>query len=283
MAHPIPVSATVQAGQAPLDDLRLDLFMVTQDGTIAKAVGSFPVVAGVADVPDVPLADPALKWAIRITDARLGAPVYRSGPLARLPGGPRRFPVPDHIRIHRGGGHLGLDAPDGAPQVLIDFVRDHLPPHFSMRGLDMEADAQGRYVLTFRGRYAPLPFGQADLEYRRRFRIAPGVDPGRAARVAVAWPQGAAEGGLPWLAEFRDLDRVLAAGVEAQASAMAGHIGWLMLLAAGITDLTPQTVSMTSIALTPEGSEVGCTVILTAGALAGGLRVFDPLPPIAEA
>ena len=197
MAHPIPVSATVQAGQAPLDDLRLDLFMVTQDGTIAKAVGSFPVVAGVAEVPDVPLADPALKWAIRITDARLGAPVYRSGPLARLPGGPRRFPVPDHIRIHRGGGHLGLDAPDGAPQVLIDFVRDHLPPHFSMRGLDMEADAQGRYVLTFRGRYAPLPFGQADLEYRRRFRTAPAWT--RAARPGWRSPgrRAAAEGGLP--------------------------------------------------------------------------------------
>lgn len=49
MAHPIPVSATVQSGQAPLDDLRLDLFMVTRDGTIAKAVGSFPVAAGVTD------------------------------------------------------------------------------------------------------------------------------------------------------------------------------------------------------------------------------------------
>ena len=56
-----------------------------------------------------------------------------------------------------------------------------------------------------------------------------------------------------------------------------------MLLAAGVTDLTPQTVSMTSIALTPKGSEVGCTVILTARRPRRGAPVSDPLPPIAEA
>ncbi len=169
MAHPIPVSATVQSGQAPLDDLRLDLFMVTQDGTIAKAVGSFPVAAGAAEVPEIPLADPALRWG---------------------------------IRIHRGGGHLGLDAPDGAPQALIDFVRDHVPSHFSMERLDMGADAQGRYVLTFHGRYAPLPFGQAQVEYRRAFGIAPGVaDAARRRRHGLHAPDG-----------LHDLDRARARG-----------------------------------------------------------------------
>jgi hypothetical protein len=278
MAHPVPVVASVQSGQAPLDDLRMDLFMVTQDGAVAKDLGGFPVTGGVAQLPDVPLADPALRWAIRVVDVRLNAPVYRSGPLGRLPGGGSVI-FPDRIRIHRGGGHLGLDGPDGAPQALTDFVRDHLPSGFTMQGIDLAADDLGRYQLTFRGLYAPLPFGQAQVSYRRAFGIAPGLDPGRARRVAVAWPQGAASGGLPWIGAFLELDAVLAAGVEAQMTAMAGHIGWLMLVAAGVTDLTPQTVSMTSVALGQEGQEVGCSVVLTAGALAGGI-VFQPVPPI---
>ena len=65
-------------------------------------------------------------------------------------------------------------------------------------------------------------------------------------------------------------------------SAMAFHIGWLMLLAGGITDLTPQTVSLTSIQLAQTSTEVGATVSLVSGAVAGGIRVFDPVPVVFE-
>jgi hypothetical protein len=160
--------------------------MVTQDGSVAKELGRFPVTGGAAEVPDVPLADPALRWAIRIVDTVLSVPVCRSGPLGTLPGGPRSHIFGDRIRLHRGGGFLGLDAPDGAPQVLIDYVRDNLPQAFQLAGIDLGADAQGRYVLTFRGRYRPLPVVSVDLEYRRGFAVAPGIDAGRPRRVAVA-------------------------------------------------------------------------------------------------
>jgi hypothetical protein len=43
-------------------------------------------------------------------------------------------------------------------------------------------------------------------------------------------------------------------------SAMAFHIGFLMLLAEGVTDLTPQTVSLTSIGIRESGTEVDATV-----------------------
>jgi hypothetical protein len=283
MAVRIPVQATSSPGFPALDALALDLMQVTQDGAVAKELGRFPVVAGVAEVPDLPPADPALRWAIRIVDTALAVPVYRSGPLGVLPGGPRSQIFGDRIRIHRGGGNLGLDAPDGAPQVLVDFVRDNLPHGFAMRGLDPGADAQGRYLLTFRGRYRPLPVVDVVLEYRRAFAIAPGLDAGRPRRVAVAWPQGP---GTSVPAALRpaieELDRVLAAGVEAQMSAMAFHIGFLMLVAAGVTDLTPQTVSLTAIRITPRGGEVDASVSLVAGAVAGGVRVFDPVPVVVE-
>ncbi|HET6691596.1 MAG TPA: hypothetical protein VFG74_12100 [Miltoncostaeaceae bacterium] len=279
----IPVQATAASGFAPLDALALDLMMVTQDGNIAKELGRFPVTGGAAEVPDVPLADPALRWAIRIVDTALGVPVYRSGPLGFLPGGPRSRIFGDRIRLHRGGGNLGLDAPDGAPQVLVDFVRDNLPGAFQMRSLDLGADVQGRYVLTLRVRYRPLPVIDVDIEYRRGFGIAPGIDAGRPRRVAVAWPQGPGTTlPSPLQQAAEALDTVLAGGVEAQMSAMAFHIGFLMLFAEGVTDLTPQTVSLTSIQIRPSGNEVDASVALVSGAVNGGIRVFDPVPVVVE-
>jgi hypothetical protein len=283
MARAVPVQVSVQQGFGPLDQLVLELFQVLQDGTVQRELGAFTVAAGVAEVPDEPLPDPALRWAVRITDAALSVPVYRSGPLGGLPGRGRVRPLDTRIRLHRGGGHLGLDAPDGAPQALIDHVRDHLPRHVSMRGLDMEADAAGRYALTFEGRYVPLPGASVAFAWRRAFGIAPGLDPGRPRRLAVAWPQGAPGGAVPSFLRpvVRALDDVLRAGVEAQMTAMGFHIGHLMLFAAGVTDLTPQTVSLTSIRLAQEGQEVGASIALTAGAVTGGVRAFEPAAPLA--
>jgi hypothetical protein len=284
MAIRIPVAATWSPGFGPLDALALDLFHVAPDGAVAKEAGRFAVVGGVAEVPAGPVADPALRWAIRLVDLRLSVPVYRSGPLRALPGGPRSHIFGDRVRIHRGGGNLGLDAPDGAPQVLVDHVRDHLPPGFAMSRLDLTADAEGRYVVTFHGRYRPAPVVTVALAYRRAFRIAPGLDPGRPRRVAVAWPQGppSVTGPAALVPALRALDEVLAAGIEAQMAAMGLHIGWLMLLAEGVTDLTPQTVSLTELRLAPRSDEVDAFVALVAGAVTGGIRVFDPEPPVLE-
>jgi hypothetical protein len=214
-------------------------------------------------------------------DTALAVPVYRSGPLGFLPGGPRSHIFGDRIRLHRGGGNLGLDSPDGAPQVLVDHVRDNLPHGFRLEGIDMGADAGGRYTLTFRGRYRPLPVLDVALTYRRA--IAPGIDAGRPRRVAVAWPQGPGSGVPSALRPaIDDLDRVLAAAIEAQMSAMAFHIGFLMLVAEGVTDLTPQTVSLTAIRISPRGDEVDAGVSLVSGAVTGGIRVFDPVPVVLE-
>ena len=283
MAHPIPVSATVSPGHAPLDALALDLFLVTQDGRIEKEVGRFPVLGGVAQVESMTLPDPRLRWALRVTDLAAAVPVYRSGPLLALPGGPRRFPVGDRIRVHRGGGALALDAGDGAPQALIDHLREGLGPRWTLRGVDLGADPEGRYVVTLHARFAPLPFATIELTYRRAFRIAPSLDPGRSRRVAVAWPQGPAQPpSLPVPGLMDELDGVMAGGVEAQMTAMGTHIGWLMLAASGITDLVPQTVSLTSLDVRDGVTEVDARISLCAGALAGGIRVFDPAAAVVE-
>jgi hypothetical protein len=122
-----------------------------------------------------------------------------------------------------------------------------------------------------------------DLDYRRAFAIAPGIDPGRPRRVAVAWPQGPGTS-VPAVLQpaIQSLDGVLAGGVEAQMSAMAFHIGFLMLVAAGVTDLTPQTVSLTALAVRQTVGEVDAGVSLVSGAVNGVIRVFDPAPVVFE-
>ena len=96
-----------------------------------------------------------------------------------------------------------------------------------------------------------------------------------------------AAGGAGYVTKGATLDEIvdavrLAAGVEAQMSAMAFHIGFLMLLAEGVTDLTPQTVSLTAIRISPRGDEVDAGVSLVSGAVTGGIRVFDPAPVVLE-
>ncbi len=63
-------------------------------------------------------------------------------------------------------------------------------------------------------------------------------------------------------------------------SAMAFHIGFLMLVASGVTDLTPQTVSLTALQIRETVSEVDASVSLVSGAVNGGIRVFDPAPVV---
>ena len=285
MAHPIPVQATVSSGYAPLDSLVLDLMWVTQDGRVAKELGRYPVTGGVAEIPDLPLPDPQLRWAIRISDLAAGVPVYRSG-AARAAAGPPPLPDRRRPRAHppwRREPRLrrGRRRPRGAgavrprpPAARVDIRRPR--PRGSTR--------PGRYRLTFHGRWHLLPIADVAVAYRRSFGIAPSFDAGTPRKVAVAFPQG------PWDAPpvplrpvFLDLDRVLAAGIEAQMTAMGFHIGLLMLLAEGVTDFTPQTVSLTSIALEQRTSGLDALVVLTSGALAGGIRVFDPSPPIVAA
>lgn len=58
----------------------------------------------------------------------------------------------------------------------------------------------------------------------------------------MAWPQGPPEGaGVTRGALARELDALLTAGVEAQMAAMARHIGSLVLIVAGISDLFDPT------------------------------------------
>ena len=232
----------------------------------------------------MPLADPALRWAIRIVDTALAVPVYRSGPLGFLPGGPRSRIFGDRIRIHRGGGNLGLDAPDGAPQVLIDFVRDNLPHGVRSSGHRRRGRPAGPLRPDVPG---PLPaaaggVGRPRVPPRVRHRAGhrPGPAAPRGGRVAAG-----ARHGRPAGAAARHRRARRGAGRGRRGADVGDGLPHRLAHAAGggrhRPDARRRCRSPPSRSA-ESGSEVDATVALVSGAVNGGIRVFEPVPVVFE-
>jgi hypothetical protein len=273
MAVVIPVSVSSAPSAPPLSGLVAELFWVSADGRIASDLGGAPVIDGVATI-DVPPRPQGLRWAIRIRDDPTGSAAYRSGPLGRLPSGGRGPMSGGTIRIHRGGGVVGLDSLDGAESLLRERVRAMLPRPLRFAALELGSDAEGRYVLTLSGRME-LAGMRLAFEYRRAFRVAGALDPGRPARAAVAWPEGPARGADGPLRRFAGaLDAVLAAAIEAQLGASAIHLAHLMCFADGV-GFAPATASLTRLEIFPPDTFPGvdAKITLCAGAIVGAFVV----------
>lgn len=278
MAVAIPVSVSSAPSAPLLAGLVAELFWVSTDGQIARELGRAPVVDGVATI-DLPPRPQGLRWAVRIRDDVTGSAAYRSGPLARLPSLGRGPLSGGTIRIHRGGGVFGIDSPDGAESLLRERLRATLPRPLRFSAVELGSDTEGRYVLTLSGRIEVAGLRLA-FEYRRAFRLAGGLDPGRPARAVVAWPEGPARGAGGPLRQFAGaIDAALAAAVEAQLSASALHTAHLMCFADG-AGFAPTTASVTRLEVFPPDTFPGVDARITncAGAIVGAFVV--PEPPI---
>jgi hypothetical protein len=277
MAAVIPVSVSSAPSAPPLAGMIAELFWVSTDGQIVRELGRAPVVDGVATI-DVPPRPQGLRWAVRIRDDVTGSAAYRSGPLGRLPSGGRGPMSGGTIRIHRGGGILGLDSLDGAESLLRERLAATLPRPLRFGGVELGSDAEGRYVLTLSGRME-IAGQRLAFEYRRAFRLAGGLDPGRPARAVVAWPEGPVRIGWPLRPFAEVLDAVLAAAVEAQLSASALHVAHLMCFADN-AGFVPTTASLTRLEIFPPDTFPGvdAKITLCAGAIVGAFVV--PEPPI---
>lgn len=282
MPHAIRVAASSAPGFAPFAELVLEVFWATADGHVAERLAAAPVVDGVAAF-EAPPPPPGLLWALRVRDsATPGAAVFRSGPLGRLPGGRRGFRRGDRIEILRGGASFGLESPDGLTSILRQRLVD-MPPPLSFAGLELGADADGRYLLRVRGR---MPEGDRLLPfiYTRRMRLAGALDPGRPERAVVAWPEGPVDlRGARLGVLARELDRTLAEAVEAQLAGVALRVAQLTSLVGGAGAVST-TSSVSGIDLrVPAAADVPATITLCAGAITGAAVAGRPLEPSAAA
>src|SRR5436190_1626805 len=125
-------------------------FFLDASGEIAKTVQTVPIQNGVALYSGEPLPQGA-RWAITVHDAA-GPPVFRSGPLLRLPGS--FLPVAFGTRIAAfrasGGGSFGLDSEDGF-SVLVRQRLAQLPSSIRVENVQLTADNAGHEVVVVTG------------------------------------------------------------------------------------------------------------------------------------
>jgi hypothetical protein len=115
MLFPVPVQVAGGPDPPPEEEVAT-FFWVDDQGEIAKTIESVPIRNGVAVYNGDPLPDGA-HWAITVHDLG-GLPIFRSGPLAQLPGPASEITLVSQVSVFRvsSGAFFGIDSPDGAPE-----------------------------------------------------------------------------------------------------------------------------------------------------------------------
>jgi hypothetical protein len=281
MSHAIPVAASHSDPAQPVGDLILELFWVTAVGDVANELGAIPVQNGVA-VFDGPALPAGLFWAIRVQRTATPGALFRSGPLAELPGPPS--PVISHgvvaFRFNQIGFSLSNFGSDGVPEVLVQHLQQ-LPAPLTFLGVELGADLAGNYRVTVRGRLRFL-FFWLSFVYRRTVRLVGNLDPGHPARPVVAELVGPASGGGLILRRYAAvLDRQIVEGVERQLASAVMGIATLELQRTG-ADFSPQTVSVNGVHVSggsgPPRAHANMT--LSGGAITG--LIAPPTPSLLD-
>ena len=268
MSHAIPVSISSASGIPPAGGLFVEIFWVAPDGQLAKELGGAPVQNGVATYQGPPL-EPGLFWAMRIVETANGGPTFRSGPLKRLPGPPSQVLPRGRVSIFHTRVGFGLNLPDGLPEIVTQHLQSLAwPLRFSR--VDLSADADGRYVVTVRGRIAWL----LSFTYRRALRLVANRDPGRPAPPVLAQPEGPAQ--VSGANLYREtLDRAIIDAVQAQLAASMSHLASAELERNGV-GFQASSISVSAIEVRPIGPEVAASVTLNPGAITD--QVVGPTP-----
>jgi hypothetical protein len=138
MLFPVPIQMAGGPDPPPEEEVAT-FFWVDDRGEIAKTIESVPIRNGVAVYNGEPLPHGA-HWAITIHDVG-GLPIFRSGPLAQLPGPASDFTLGSQIRVFRlsSGAFFGIDSPDGAPELVRQRLNS-LPEPFRVDGVKFSAD-----------------------------------------------------------------------------------------------------------------------------------------------
>ena len=99
-----------------------------------------PIRNGVAVYKGEPLPHGA-HWAITVHDVG-GLPIFRSGPLAQLPGPASEITLVSQVSVFRvsSGTFFGIDSPDGAPELVRQRLNS-LPEPLRVDSVKFSADA----------------------------------------------------------------------------------------------------------------------------------------------
>lgn len=252
-------------------------FWLDASGEIAKTVQTVPIQNGVALYSGDPLPQGA-RWAITVHEAS-GPPVFRSGPLHRLPGSFQPIAFGTRIAAFRasGGGTFGLDSPDGLPGLVRQRLAQ-LPAAFRVDRVQLTADNAGHEVVIVTGELRRFFFLRIRFTYSLPLTIRPGTHPGRPQEIVLVEPAAAGTGAN--LGGFRAvLDQAITEGVRNALNGAFKFVAGLELAFFGI-DFPANLVTVADIELTPFLSGAQIAAKIHAGAVLGntGTVVFERAP-----
>lgn len=268
----VPIRVVGEPG-ATIPQQFATFFWLDAGGEIAKTVQTVPIQNGVALYSGEPLPQGA-RWAITVHDAA-APPIFRSGPLHRLPGSFLPIVFGTRIAAFRasGGGAFGLDSEDGM-SVLLRQRLAQLPAAIRVEKVQLTADNAGHEVVTVTGELRRFFFLRIRFTYSLPLTIRPGTHPGRPQEIVVVEPAASGTGNV---GTFRAvLDQAIIEGVRNALNAAFKFVAGLEFAVFGI-DFPATLVTVTDIALTPFLSGPQISAKIHAGAVLGntGTVVFE--------
>ena len=241
---PVPIAVVGEAG-TPVPGQVASFFWVNSRGDIEKDLQTVPIVNGVARYTDRPIPR-ELMWAITVHDPT-GRPIFRSGPLAELPGPASDIVAGTRIRAFRSStdASTGLNSDDAGIELLRRRL-EQLPHPLRFESVEVRSDGNGHELVVVRAR-ASLPVASVRFTYRLPVTVRPQSAPGRANDVVAVSPTALGTFSAPSLTRFREvLDRAILDGVK---QALDGGLKLIASLQNSLHDIPFQAalVSITSI------------------------------------
>jgi hypothetical protein len=268
MLFPVPIQVAGGPDPPPEEEVAT-FFWVDDQGEIAKTIESVAIRNGVAVYNGDQLPHGA-HWAITVHDVS-GLPIFRSGPLAQLPGPAQEFALGSQIRIFRvsSGALFGIDSPDGVPELVRQRLNT-LPEALRVDGVKFSADGAGHEIVEVAGQLSILEFFSETFTHSLSLSLRPATAPGHPEQIIIVEPVERGSGAGANLGDFATvLDQAIVEGVTNALNAAVTQIAeeQLALFRAGI----PATlVSATQIEAILTGSDPQISVVVHGGAIVGG-------------
>jgi hypothetical protein len=276
MLFPVPIQVAGGPDPPPEEEVAT-FFWVDDQGEIAKTIESVPIRNGVAIYNGDPLPHGA-HWAITVHDVD-GLPIFRSGPLAQLPGPASDFTLGSQVRVFRvsSGAFFGIDSPDGAPELVRQRLNS-LPKPLRVDGVKFSADDAGHEIVEVAGQLSILGLFSETFTHSLSLSLRPATGPGHPEEIIIVEPVEPGSGAGANLGDFAAvLNQAIAEGVTSALNAAVKQIAeeQLALFGAGI----PATlVSATQIKAILTGSDSQISVVVHGGAIIGGITVIGSEP-----
>jgi hypothetical protein len=276
MLFPVPIQVAGGPDPPPEEEVAT-FFWVDDQGEILKTIQSVPIRNGVAVYHGDPLLHGA-QWAITVHDVG-GLPIFRSGPLAQLPGPASEITLVSQIRVFRvsSGAVFGIDSPDGAPELVRQRLNS-LPEPLRVDSVKFSADDAGHEIVEVAGQLSILEFFSETFTHSLSLSLQPATGPGRPEEIIIVEPVEPGSGAGANLGDFAAvLDQAIVEGVTSALNAAVTQIAGeqLALFGAGI----PATlVSATQIEAILTGSDPEISVVVHGGAIIGGVTIIGSEP-----